>query len=57
LTQTVRRVAPHHRDRIVTTNYCHPTGTGHGMHVGNPTCKEKTLDVGKSVNLAQADDQ
>jgi len=33
------------------------SGTGHGMHVGNPTCKQKTLDVRKSVSPAQADGQ
>jgi len=27
------------------------------MHVRNPTCRQKTLDVGKSVSLAQADGQ
>jgi len=25
------------------------SGTGHVMHVGNPTCRRYTLDVGKSV--------
>jgi len=33
------------------------SGTGHGMHARNTTCKQKTLDVGKSVSLAQADGQ
>jgi len=29
------------------------SGTGHG--IGNPTCKQKTLAIGKLVSLAQAD--
>jgi len=32
-------------------------GTRQVVHPGNPTCRQKALDVGKSVRLAQADGQ
>ena len=41
----------------MTLDSAYTSKTGHGVHVGNPTCKQKTLDVGKSVSLAQADGQ
>jgi len=35
--------------QIVLSAYT--SGTGRGMHVGNPTCRQYTLDVRKSVML------